>query len=948
MKIEVATKKDATKKDKGDLLENIAKAFMQTQSYDVVTNVGFTGTELDLLCKHKVSGKEIFVECKAYDIKNQIQSSAINKIFTTKGLKNYSEAWLIATSELGKEAKGLVEDIKKRPDGKDYVFYTPEKFIEALVTSSKIKSENVANEVFLKIVKDKNKLGKSVFFATEYGDFWAKEYLKGGKPTGALFAYANNAEIIKEEELLENLANLDTSFSNLDFNIIFALAEKDGEVIPRKISIDNLKLNSEYLSKINDLGIRITHPDKENLSLNDVFIYPDLEEITDEKNTDPLSSENLKNADSLYKKCFLLGEEVSGKTALSFQLQKDLNQIKFISLYINASDIKKSDLKSLDAILVRKFEQQYNNSPHYVKFFRNILEKSTDSIVLIIDDYDSLNIKRSEMQVEFLKTINSRFENIFIFGNKKLEIEVLAKSDMVEILKDFKIFNLKELGHLLRDKLVHKWITLNDEENFSDSEFYEKKDSITNKINIAVGTNFIPTYPLYILTMLQLTDDASKLKLQGSSYAELYRYLITQALGNASAKVEDFDFFNTYLSYVAYSCFRNRKKQLSQDEINSIFKEYCHEMELEKKFDSVHSILLKAKILKYEEKSYKFNHNYSYYFFVARYLADNINEQETIKDIKVITSKLYTNEFANIIIFLIHHTKDPLIIDRIVEESTNLFNYKTPFILSKEETNKTNSLLQEEIKFSLKESSPKDYRQKELREKDKAEESVKKTNKKEDYDLERELDLFAKINLSFKLIEIQGQIVKNYYGSLKSNKKTEILDEISKLGFRGLRIAMESFSEFQDAIKNDIQEKVKEKKLFSEGDIDRVLNKILFAFHTSLTSLFIKKVSDSIASRDLLLSIDKLEERNQNPAIQLTNIAVKLNFPNGLDKKSVLDLDKEFKDNFLAKSILRAFVIEHLYKFDVRFSEKQSICDNLGIDLVKSKKILATVSRNKK
>ena len=59
MKIEIACKNDESNKQKGDLLEKLSKKLLEAQGYTVIEEIRIVGAELDLLCKHKVSGKNI-------------------------------------------------------------------------------------------------------------------------------------------------------------------------------------------------------------------------------------------------------------------------------------------------------------------------------------------------------------------------------------------------------------------------------------------------------------------------------------------------------------------------------------------------------------------------------------------------------------------------------------------------------------------------------------------------------------------------------------------------------------------------------------------------------------------------------------------------------------------------------------------------------------------------
>ncbi|WP_334096710.1 hypothetical protein, partial [Helicobacter typhlonius] len=71
---------------------------------------------------------------------------------------------------------------------------------------------------------------------------------------------------------------------------------------------------------------------------------------------------------------------------------------------------------------------------------------------------------------------------------------------------------------------------------------------------------------------------------------------------------------------------------------------------------------------------------------------------------------------------------------------------------------------------------------------------------------------------------------------------------------------------------------------------------------------------------------------------------------NGLHKDKLIKKYEEFdKDNnSVAKELLRIFVLEHLYKFDVKYNLKQSVCQNLKISLSKQNQILIAKSKDKK
>lgn len=534
------------------------------------------------------------------------------------------------------------------------------------------------------------------------------------------------------------------------------------------------------------------------------------------------------------------------------------------------------------------------------------------------------------------------FSTVFLFANASIEIGMIAKSDTKEMLQGFKILRIKQLGHVLRDDLIEKWLTVEQKETISDGDLLSQKNEISQKIKVVVGVNFIPMYPLYLLTILQLSENGGKNKLQDGSYAELYRYLINQALGSANAKAEDLDFYHTYLSYIAHYFFIQKVKELPEEEITETYDRYSKMMDIEKSFEKVHGLLTRSKILKNEYGIYSFNHKYAYYFFVAKYLSDNLENPHIKQELAEITEQLYRNEFANVLIFLIHHSKNKDIIDKIRQEAENLFHEIMPSTLSKKEMERINNLINEEITISIIDSNPTDNHTKNLEIRDRLEEERQgKVEEQVEGEGIENIDIFGKIILSFKLIEVLGQITNNYYGSLDGEKKVNILEEIYSLGFRGLHTLLDDIEKYLEAIRREIEDTIEKKGASTKIDKEKIANKIICDFMELLAYVFVKKISDSVASRNLFPTINKLIERKQTSAAELVNIAVRLNFPNELtiNKNKIVELDKAFAKNYFTKKLLRFLVIDHLYKFDVKYSDKQSICDKLGINIKRNRQI---------
>ncbi len=954
MRIEVAVTDGDSSKQRGDLLEDLSKKILEIQNYEVETQIRNTGMELDLLCKNRANhSKRIYVECKAYGVNSKIQADVIKNIVGIKHIKKYSEVWLIATSELGKDAKGLKDDIECGEDSRDFTFYTPNRLIEVLQSSKIICDPSIVyNHIYNKI--DRNKIKEDfLLLITEYGYFYLVERIESGTAIDVFVANANNGCIVEDRGLLIKLKETDNSYKIFSFesNINFLINNPDSNNVSKLITApqeDTLVLNESYVKVLNDIGIKLTHPNKSELILSDIFVYQDLQDIEDNTKI-KISSQKLLSIKE-YPKCVIFGEEVSGKTALIKTLQKEFNRIGLVPVFVDAKDIKSSDLTKFESQLYKNFTKQYIEIKH------DIFKNQYDKMIILIDNFESLPIKKINYKSSFLKMINDNFSNTLIFSDDSAEIELMVKEDFRGKLDGFKFFKIKEYGYELRDRMAEKWISIGQEELIHDNELMERKDDFSKKLETVIGNKFIPKYPLYIITLLQQIEAGTNSNLGGSAYAEFYNYLIVQAMSNVGIKSDELDFYHTYLSYLAYSFFISRKRELERTEIEKIHNQYSMEYH-KKSFSTVYDKLVCAKLIRENNDLYSFGHNYIYYFYVAKYISDNMekrNKSNEIKDqIDKLIKRLYVSEFANIIIFLIHHSKTRAesIIDKILDETRQIFSDTACATLSINELCEINKLVTEEIKIIIEDRDPAEYRNKELKAKDELYdiEEDKERERQESlpsYNQEiKELDVFGRINLSIKLMEIIGQIAKNYYGSLEKNDKKILLSEVCSLGLRNLKFFINQFNEYEALLEKEIQDKLNKKNTISKLEAEKISKRIIFNFMGLICIYFIKKISSNIASKNLFEDIDGLESDSE--VMKLIKISTKLYFSNGLNKDKVVSLSQDFSslNNSVAKELLKFLVIEHFYKFDIDLRKKQEICDKLKIGISTRKSILASKSK---
>ncbi|WP_299933247.1 restriction endonuclease [uncultured Pelagimonas sp.] len=217
MKIEVACRADDTTKAKGDLLEGLATDLLSAQSFKVIEEIRVIGAELDLLCKHEVSGKEIYVECKAQA--GNIGAPILRQLNGTVDAYDYAEGWLVSTAEFGKEAKGFAEMWKNKPADKAsrLSFYTPDLIIKSLKKASVICDPPI--ELASAFVGSSEAIGEWTLVISPFGRFWAAYTLLGGAPHGVIFFGTKTGQRISDSETLNNIATLESVLCDYDVTV---------------------------------------------------------------------------------------------------------------------------------------------------------------------------------------------------------------------------------------------------------------------------------------------------------------------------------------------------------------------------------------------------------------------------------------------------------------------------------------------------------------------------------------------------------------------------------------------------------------------------------------------------------------------------------------------------------------------------------------------------------
>ena len=224
MLIEVIASSGCSKTDQGNILEDFAAEWLKIYGYEVTQNIKKTACELDLLCTNTVNGRQIYVECKAYN-DTTISANALTKMLGTIEFNGYKEGWFVTTGVLGKDAKGFVDNWEKRPEREKLSIFTPDRIISRIIDANIIIPHSAC--VYSLPASQGLSVGEWILLLSEYGKYWATSVLKNGIPKCFILFSAINGSIIGDNELVTKIKSTSFSLRHLNYWSDFIVSENE-------------------------------------------------------------------------------------------------------------------------------------------------------------------------------------------------------------------------------------------------------------------------------------------------------------------------------------------------------------------------------------------------------------------------------------------------------------------------------------------------------------------------------------------------------------------------------------------------------------------------------------------------------------------------------------------------------------------------------------------------
>jgi hypothetical protein len=704
-------------------------------------------------------------------------------------------------------------------------------------------------------------------------------------------------------------------------------------------------LSDSQVRWLSDIGTPFTHPRRDRVTLRDIFVDPELESVPSlgKPRSQPQSvSSGEMGAVLCAPGVLIVGTEQSGKSTLAKVIYERLHRDGKLPVILSGSDLGSANVDAFRNTLSRAVDEQYAATT-----FASYLQTPLASRVIVIDDFELCRLNR-RAKCRILSVLRQYSGQVVALAHDTFMIEEIAhgKDPAEDVLADFATWRIKQFGHFLRGVLIERWCSLGLDDVADDRDLISQIADTEKLINTIRGRSMIPSYPIVLLTILQTLESNVDLNTISGSYGQRYEFLIAKRLRVTGNKILR-DAVLTLVSEIAYAAFTERRRFVTETQLREATASYAATYKMDVDYNEILRTLTASLILEQHAGAFRFKYPYVYFYFVAKYFAQHRDDgdQELQAQLDEIAAKVHVNEYANVIIFLVYLTQDRDLILKMVEHAKAMYADLAPCDLDKDV-----AFLSGSVSQTLSFPAPNvDY----LRNRREDQQELDRTDRpsagdeeydsdedstayeaSDDLELETDRRRLLGLNPALKALQVLGQILRNFTGSLTGELKKEIAQQCYDLGLRSIQAIFSVIRNRTGDIVTVLAAVLARSGRFSdhsEAEIRIEAERFLFFMCQGFAYGLIQRVSFAVGSAHLKqVYAEILADAPSVVAIELIDASIKLEHLRTIDAQSLVSFFNRVAKNPVASTILRNMVYDHLRLFPVEVSTRQLLLDKLG------------------
>lgn len=703
--------------------------------------------------------------------------------------------------------------------------------------------------------------------------------------------------------------------------------------------VGKFRSTDNFSAFLSDAGAAFSHPARADLRLADIVIYPDLRRLNYDKGDPPvgrfIAGESVPAFITSRPTHLILGDEKAGKTSLAKSLYLELQRRRVVPLLLKGSEFMRYKKGRLQAIVDAAVARQYAGD--VAERYRQ-LEPGLKAI--LVDDIDQARLTKAR-QHTLAAELERLAGTVVLFAMQDYQLDTMTQRPGEEdALLKYTRSSIMELGYKLRGRLIEKWVNLG-EPAATDEEMSRVIGGIEQTVTGLLGRNLLPSYPLFVLIILQSYEAQNVLRTTAGSLGYYYEILIFTALQGKTALIT-FDTLMTFIAGAAYWLLQQKKKWLASEELEELADRYETEYKLRLPRETLLKVLADARILKPAgDKTLRFNYRYVYCYFVAKFIATNLNSAALgaglRAEVSFLASRLYVEDFANIVIFLVYLTKDEATIEELLKHARELYANESPVGLDADPAVVVR-LGGDHPRILLPTGEARAHQEEYRAELD----ALDASKQEEEIDAadEREIEGILRLNVAFKSVRILGQILRNFPGALRGDLKLEIAKECFSLGRRTLGYLLRRLDENLEPTRVVIAEALVAVRGIRDPDgLALLTDSFLATLIRGGGYGIVRRVAQAVGSEHLAETFRELVSTDPCAIVELIDVAIKLDHSLSFPESEVSALYERLDRRVYSGTILRWMVRDHLYLYPVDYKARQRVCDQLKIDAAEPRMI---------
>ncbi len=678
---------------------------------------------------------------------------------------------------------------------------------------------------------------------------------------------------------------------------------------------------------LDDVGTPLWHGRKGSLKLRDVFVFPDVmvRPAGGKSSLREVRGEDLLKYVMATDRILFQAPGLGGKTSLAkILLAEILSGSDVVPIFLNGEQITAVIERRAVASFWRLFTDQYG--PPMLEAFQQL---GKDKRALLIDNWSSANLN-AEGRKAFLDICSQHFGKILLFADELFQIQELIDQSPSTTL-EFEHASVQQLGHGQRGHIIDRWVALGREHTGDEKKINREIEEKERLIRGLIGKNTLPSIPFVVLCILEAEQEGKAESTEAGSFGYLYEVLVTTALSATTGPKAQLEKKYAFLARLSYQMFKLDVRALSLSHVKEIAEKYSESVLVKVDIEGMLADLEASRVLVNIDGNYAFAYPHLFHYFVARSYKENLDRENgpaLREEISRMADYVSSDKYSTILMFIIYFARDASgVVRKLVDNANRVYANESPASLETDVAFLNQFCEQPDVEIPEKvdvNANREDRR--EFRDRmDRSEKDIVHPRDRE-YLYSEDLSDKEKFDLAYKHIELLGQVIRNFPGSLPGPEKLAILKSSYLLGLRTMSVLLRLLESSTGMFREALLKAGKKDQDADANKFRRAVDGLMLLISRICVLVMLKKVSGSVGVPDLEGAYhETLQQVGRNNATQLIDLSIKLDHFEGFPDTDVRQLHKLLMHNAFADWVLADLVMSHIAIFGVDFKTRQSM-----------------------